>query len=227
MIKRVEYLITVILIVVTVVFSLVTTLNRDHLDASYDSEISFDLVVTDDILTTQEVVTDATETVTTNDSTEVTTDIDTIITDELIPDAEEFLPAYVITEEERELLAKIVYLESGICSFDCQIAVASVIFNRLDSGRWKQDMNRDGIITVYDIVYYPGAFSTIHKVATCQPSASAYNAVDYVTDYGVSLPTEVRYFRTNHDFKWENYANYCILDKMYFGYFTNWEQGAY
>ena len=137
---------------------------------------------------------------------------------------------YNITDEERELLARIVTCEASICSLECQKDVCSVIFNRLESGKWRKDMNDDNKITVYDIVYYPNAFTptidgSLDKCAV--PCKSAYEAVDYVVKNGPTIPTEVRYFRTSYDFRWEGYENYKIIDNTYFGYFTDWKQGAW
>lgn len=139
---------------------------------------------------------------------------------------------YNITNEERELLAKIVYLESSICSLNTQNDVCSVIFNRLESGKWKKDMNSDGKITLYDIIYYPCAFSPVleGKMDSCVPDANAYKAVDYVVKNGPTIPTYVRYFRSDRHFtEWydEGYIGYRSRDNMYFGYFEGWEQGQW
>ncbi len=139
---------------------------------------------------------------------------------------------YEVTEDEREMLAKIVTLEASICSVDTQKDVCSVIFNRLDSGKWNKDMNGDNKITLYDIIYYPYAFSPVlaGKMDECIPTAEAYIAVDYVIVNGPTVPTYVRYFRAGRHFtEWydEGYTGYSIKDNVYFGYFTNWEQGAW
>lgn len=136
---------------------------------------------------------------------------------------------YKITPEERELLAKIVTLESSICSLECQKDVCSVIFNRLESNKWRKDMNEDNQITLYDIIYYPNAFSPVlfGKMDDCKPCQSAYEAVDYVIENGPTVPTYVRYFRASYDFNWEGYKNYKTLDNVYFGYFSDWKNGAW
>ena len=138
-------------------------------------------------------------------------------------------PYYDVTAEERYLLAKLVHSEASIFSHECKVAVASVVFNRLDSGKWKKDMNSDSKITLYDIIYYPNAFTPAMTGAidNWEPTAEDYEAVDYVLMYGSVLPTEVRYFRTDYDFNWENYKNYIIIDNVYFGYFENWKQGEW
>ena len=132
-----------------------------------------------------------------------------------------------VTEEERELLARIVYLEAGICSIECQRGIASVILNRLESNKWVIDVDENGQITIYDIIYYPDAFSPAYLIPETTPSQSCYDAVDYVICNGTTLPPEVRYFRINYDFTWTNYKNYCIIDTVHFGYFTNWKEGAW
>jgi spore germination cell wall hydrolase CwlJ-like protein len=123
---------------------------------------------------------------------------------------DEVTPYYIVTADERDMLATLVYLESSICSEDCQRAVASVIFNRLDSGRWKKDVNKDGELTLYDIVYYPNAFSPAYLIESYKDKTTqeCYDAVDYVIQNGPTVPTYVRYFRTSYHFKWDGYKGY-------------------
>jgi hypothetical protein len=127
------------------------------------------------------------------------------------------------------MIATLVYLESSICSEDCQRAVASVIFNRLDSGRWKKDVNKDDKITLYDIVYYPNAFSPAYLIEDYKDKTTqeCYDAVDYVIQNGPTVPTYVRYFRTNYHFKWDGYKGYCDMNNVYFGYMIDWQKGAW
>lgn len=139
---------------------------------------------------------------------------------------------YEVTEEELEMLAKIVTLESSVCSLETKKDVCSVIFNRLDSGKWKKDMNGDGEITLYDIIYYPYAFSPVleGKMENCTPCASSYEAVRYVIANGPTVPTYVRYFRADRHFiEWydEGYVGYSNRDNVYFGYFEGWQQGQW
>lgn len=134
---------------------------------------------------------------------------------------------YTITEEERELLARLCFLESSICSSECQRAVVSVVFNRLESGKWKIDMNNDGIISLYDIIYYPNAFSPADKIDSTTADEASYEAVDYVIQNGPTVPTYVRYFRTKYHFNWDGYKGYCVMDNVYFGYMEAWQNGAW
>lgn len=137
---------------------------------------------------------------------------------------------YNITEEERYLLAKLAHSEASICSQECQEAVVSVVFNRLESGKWRKDMNNDGVISLYDIIYYPHAFTpaTNGAIDRWEPTSKDYAAVDAVLANGPTVPTYVRYFRAGHHFNsWDGYNEYCSIDNVYFGYFTNWKQGAW
>lgn len=136
---------------------------------------------------------------------------------------------YEVTPEERHLLAKLAHSEASVCSEECQRDVVSVVFNRLESGKWRKDINNDGVITIYDIVYYPNAFTPAMTGAIdrYEPTDKDYRAVDYVIKNGSTLPQEVRYFRLSHDFKWEGYKNYKVIDNTYFGYFEDWRNGAW
>lgn len=136
---------------------------------------------------------------------------------------------YEITEEERYLLAELAHSEASICSEECQRDVISVVFNRLESGMWCKDMNGDNRITVYDIIYYPNAFTpaTNGTIDRHEPTDKDYRAVDYVVKNGPTVPTQVRYFRTDYDFNWDGYENYKVIDNMYFGYFVDWQKGAW
>lgn len=119
-----------------------------------------------------------------------------------------------VSSQTRELLAKIVYLEAGGCGQDCQRAVVSVILNRVSAGYWGD--------SIESVIYYPNAFVSANYLdrATSIPE-TVYDSVDYILRDGVTVPAEVMYFRDSYDFSWKGYANYCVYDNMYFGYFTN------
>ena len=120
--------------------------------------------------------------------------------------------AFNVTSYERELLARVVYLEANIESFDCQAAVTSVIFNRLLSGNWGNSL--------YDVLYAKNQFSTIYSVDYATPNATNYAAVDYVLENGCTLPYYVMYFRAGYHFQWSGYGPYTVIDDTYFGYMT-------
>lgn len=118
-----------------------------------------------------------------------------------------------ITDDEREILARIVYLEANIESFDCQAAIASVIFNRLSSGYWGNSL--------YDVLYAENQFSTIYNIDHVTPNEINYEAVDYVIQNGCTLPYYVMYFRAEYHFQWNGYVPYTVIDYTYFGYMAN------
>lgn len=120
--------------------------------------------------------------------------------------------AFNVTSYERELLARVVYLEANVESFDCQAAVTSVIFNRLLSGNWGNSL--------YDVLYAKNQFSTIYSVDYATPNATNYAAVDYVLENGCTLPYYVMYFRAGYHFQWSGYVPYTVIDDTYFGYMT-------
>lgn len=121
---------------------------------------------------------------------------------------------YNISQEERDMLAKLVYLEAGVCGSQCQRAVVSVVFNRLEAGYWGD--------TLEEVIYYKNAFSPAYLIESCErPPQEVYDAVDYVLQHGPTIPSEVRYFRADKDFTWEGYAHYATYENVYFGYFTN------
>lgn len=146
-----------------------------------------------------------------------------IVSSDVVPVKEEAAPVsqnvYIITAEERELIARLVHCEASCGSQEMRIAVASVIFNRLDSGKWGD--------TIHDVIYYRNAFTPVvyDQLYRWDIDQRDYDAVDYVVANGPTVPTYVRYFRADYDHKWENYQNYCVIDDMYFGYFTDWQQG--
>lgn len=119
---------------------------------------------------------------------------------------------YNVTSEEREMLARLVYLESNIESLDCQKAIVSVVFNRLHNGAWGD--------TLEDVVYYPYQFSPAYLIPNTTPTAKNYEAVDYVLQHGITLPYYVMYFRADYHFKADGYVPYTNIDRTYFGYFT-------
>ena len=70
-----------------------------------------------------------------------------------------------------ELMAKMVYAESRGEPFEGQVAVASVILNRVRDSRFPN--------TVSQVIYQPGAFTPVQNGQLYQaPNAAAYNAVD-------------------------------------------------
>lgn len=128
---------------------------------------------------------------------------------------------YSVTEEERELLARLVYCEANTESLECQKAVVSVVFNQLDSGIWGD--------TLEEVIHYGNNYSPVvfGLLDIAEPNETNYEAVDYVIQNGPTLPTYVRYFRADYHHQWDGYKGYKTIDNVYFGYFLDWEQGVW
>lgn len=107
--------------------------------------------------------------------------------DEIQKQIENAAPAQAsVIEEEALLLARLVYAEAGICSDDCQIAVASVVLNRIESGHFPD--------TIYDVIYQPGQYETTWNGAIEQePSEDAIRNAYYVYKNGSQIPCTVLY----------------------------------
>lgn len=119
-------------------------------------------------------------------------------------------PAFLVSSVDRELIARTVYLEAGGESFECMTHVASVIFARLMNGYWGD--------TFTDVIYSPSQFAVAPVISVTFPSETAYEAVDYVIEHGLTLPPYVLYFRADYDFQWDGYVGYYNIDNIYFGY---------
>ncbi len=75
------------------------------------------------------------------------------------------------TDYERYLIAKAVYAESRGEPFEGQLAVASVILNRVEDNRFPN--------TVYGVIYEPYAFTAVSDgQIKLSPNNNAYRAVD-------------------------------------------------
>lgn len=121
---------------------------------------------------------------------------------------------YSISSVEREMLARLVYLEANTESLECQRAVASVVINRWLDGRWGS--------TIASVIYSPYQFSPAGLIYKTTPTETNYVAVDHILKNGSILPKYCLFFRSQYGFSstWSGYAEYAKIDDMYFGYFT-------
>ena len=165
---------------------------------------------------------DTTPTTSSTPSTTVHTSLNTTPTTSTVPETTAPKTMYYsVTEEERLLIAQLVYREANTESLECQKAIVSVLFNRLACGKWGD--------TIEEVIYYKNAFTpaTAGLLEGVTPTKTNYEAVDYVLENGPTLPTYVRYFRANYHHSWEGYEGYTVIDHTYFGYFINWQKGAW
>jgi spore germination cell wall hydrolase CwlJ-like protein len=119
--------------------------------------------------------------------------------------------AYNITSMEREMLARLIYREANTESLECQMAVASVVINRWQGGRWGD--------TLEEVIYSPYQFTPANLLYKTTPTELNYTAVDLVLQNGCTLPPYCMYFRTDHHFDWDGYKPYTQIGYTCFGYF--------
>ena len=124
-------------------------------------------------------------------------------------------PTYVynITSEEREMLARLVYLEANIESFECQKGIVSVVINRWQDGRWGD--------TLEEVIYAKNQFSPSNLIYKTTPTEINYQAVDEVLKNGSIFPKYIMFFRASYGFSstWSRYREYRQISDTYFGYF--------
>lgn len=114
-----------------------------------------------------------------------------------------------LTESEIRDFAALVYLESGGESYECQLAVASVILNRMVSTG----------STLHEVIYAPNQFTPASRVHCTEPSNESLEAVNEVVNNGPSIPDSVTFFRTGHYHNWSSLIQpYTVIDGVYFSY---------
>lgn len=110
-----------------------------------------------------------------------------------------------LTDSEIYMLAQLIYLEGGNTSYDCQLAIGSVVLNL---------MKADGVSLKTEI-YTPGRFSVASRVSSTKPSDTSLKAAKQLAENGPTLPSSVKCFRNNHYFSW--CKPYCAINNVYFG----------
>ena len=113
-----------------------------------------------------------------------------------------------ITDEEIELLKRVVMSEAGNQTVECQEAVATVILNR-----WQNPDKFPDTIT--GVINAAGQFSTRDNgEPTLSVEVAVFNALTYYNTYCQDIPSSVYYFRSGHyhDFG----MPYCSFGDLYF-----------
>ena len=97
-------------------------------------------------------------------------------------------PDIELTAEERELVARVVWVEARGESPEGQQAVAEIIFNRLSCDQFGDTIN--------DVIYSAGQFRSVPFLEDAEPYQAQYDAIDRAL-YGPNiLPKDVFYFAT-------------------------------
>lgn len=116
--------------------------------------------------------------------------------------------ASLITDNERELLAKATYLEAGNQSMTGQRAVVEVILNRVMDDGFPD--------TIEGVLYQHGQFTTVAELASAKPNEEQYRAVDLTLETSTPiLESYVLFFSTRLP-NWQ--TKYEKIGAHYFGY---------
>jgi len=111
-----------------------------------------------------------------------------------------------ITTAQLDLLECCVMAEGGGESYDCQVAIACVIINRVLSEKYPD--------TVEDVIKQDGQFSTWPTmIKRANPTNEVKQAVREALTSEV-IPENVLYFRANRYHRWG--SRYCRMDNTYF-----------
>lgn len=128
------------------------------------------------------------------------------------PDLDE--PYITLTDEEKRILATLIRLEAGGASYECQMAVGSVVLNRMAA--WDKSLEK--------VVFQRNQFSPAYLINrkykngeyVYKPYDICWEVVDDLCENGPTLPYYVLYFRAKHYHKWS--IPYCEMDGTYFSY---------
>ena len=116
-----------------------------------------------------------------------------------------------ITEDERELIARVIYLEARGEPAEGQQAVAEVILNRVAADNFPG--------SVEDVIYQEGQFSTASAIPEAAPGEAQYAAVDAAMYGDPVLPMNVVYFSREG----ENDDGWGPIGEHVFCYQYEWE----
>lgn len=95
-------------------------------------------------------------------------------------------PDITLTDEERNLIAKLICMEAASEPFDGQQAVAEVVLNRLASGRFQN--------SVHNIIYAEGQFPSVDYLYKAKPDYSQYKAIEQALAGPYVLPEDVVFY---------------------------------
>ena len=137
---------------------------------------------------TPELVTDAIEIVTTTEKETTTEEATTVVEDEETEQTEEeYIPTVVrdfYDEDDLYILSHLIYGEAGGESDECQLAVGSVVLNRVESSSFPN--------SIEGVVFAPGQYAcTWDGNYDKEPSQRAIDNARYLLENGSTLPDGV------------------------------------
>ena len=93
-----------------------------------------------------------------------------------------------LTLEEKQLLARVVWVEARGESFEGQQAVAEVVLNRLVSGDFQS--------SIANVIYAENQFRSAAFLQDAEPASIQYEAIERALEGPYVLPGDVMYFAT-------------------------------
>lgn len=106
-----------------------------------------------------------------------------------VPEPKAEVPRYgdlELTDEEMDLIARLICMEGGSEPFEGQQAIVEVILNRLHQGGFGE--------TVRGIIYAQDQFEAVHRIHLAKPTYSQYKAIENALYGPYVLPQDVYYF---------------------------------
>lgn len=114
-----------------------------------------------------------------------------------------------LSENDKHILAALVWLEGRGESDACQRTIASVVLNRM--------MVYGSSLT--DVVYAKNQFTPAGQIEQVRATKDISHQVALVEDIciqGTTIPHYVLYFRSSYYFNWPTVTNYCNIGNTYF-----------
>ena len=97
-------------------------------------------------------------------------------------------PGIELSQEDKDLMAKLICMEAESEPFEGQQAIAEVILNRLAAGNFQS--------SVKNIIYAQGQFASADRLYLADPTHTQYEAIDRAFNGPYVLPKEVTFFAT-------------------------------
>ena len=104
---------------------------------------------------------------------------------EPVPETSRY-PDIQLTNEERNLIAKLICMEAASEPFEGQQAVAEVVLNRLASGRFQN--------SIHNIIHADGQFPSVPYLYKAKPDYSQYKAIEQALNGPYILPEDVVFY---------------------------------
>ena len=189
-----------------------TVLHISTIENQHATEVT--LIEPKEVSTSNKEVSSGSKTNESTKDTAVSSDTDTIYESDVSEKSQDSVieetsnNAYInFTEDEIYELATLVYLESGIEPYECQLAVASIVLNRMTTTGQ----------SLKDVIYAKNQFSPAYLIESSKPTESTLNAVREVVQNGPTIPEYVTFFRADYYHNWSDLIiPYCVYGNTYF-----------